>query len=202
MTTIATASEETLGHLACQPFVSARQPKILIGGLGMGYTLAAVKEKLPQKRAQLHVAEILPDVVTWNRTHLKELHDGLLDDSRIKIVEKPVQEVIRSAEPSFYHAILLDVDNGPQAFHGKSNDALYTRKGILEAQDALQEGGLLAVWSAGPDAAFEKRLRSCGFDVTEKKAPTSHKGRKKRFHTIWIAKKGDYEKQPLPRQPI
>lgn len=200
MTSIAHGSEEELARMACQPFRAARQPKVLIGGLGMGFTLAAATESLTQKGAQFIVAELTADIELWNRTFLKPLHPNLLDDTRISIKISPVQRLIAEAEKE-YSAILLDVDNGPSAFHGKQNDSLYTLDGLSAAKAALKDGGILAVWSAYPDKKFTKLLRNADFkSVTELEVPASHRGRKRRMHTIWIAQNGSYQSQNNPHK--
>ena len=191
MTSYSHGSEETLAELACSPFRPVNQPKILVGGLGMGYTLAAAAKALPGKRAQFIVAELTSAIEKWNRTHLKHLNPGLLDDERITVKIQPVQKLIRQATGD-YHAILLDVDNGPSAFHGKKNDNLYTLQGLREIQQALKGGGILAVWSARSDKAFTKTLRKAGFDVSENAVAAAHKGSKRRNHTIWLARKKSY----------
>lgn len=194
MTSIAHGSEEELSRMACQPFRAARQPKVLIGGMGMCFTLAAAVESLTQKGAQFIVAELTAGVEEWNRTYLKHLHPGLLDDPRISVKISPVQTIIAQSEKEF-SAIMLDVDNGPSAFHGKQNDNLYTLDGIHAAKAALKDGGILAIWSAYPDKKFTKRLRNAGFDVSEVEVPASHLGRKRRMHTIWLARNGSYHSQ-------
>jgi len=191
MTSFSHGSEETLAELACSPFRPVKQPRILIGGLGMGYTLAAATKALSGKRAQFIVAELTADIEKWNRTHLAHLNPGLLDDERITIKIQPVQKLIRQANGE-YHAVLLDVDNGPSAFHGKNNDSLYTLNGLREIQHALKGGGILAIWSARPDKAFTKTLRKAGFDVSENAVAAAHKGNKRRTHTIWLARKKSY----------
>lgn len=191
MTSFSHGSEETLAELACSPFRPVNQPRILIGGLGMGYTLAAATRALPTKRAQFIVAELTADIERWNRTHLAHLHPGLLNDERISIKIQPVQKLIRQANGD-YHAILLDVDNGPSAFHGKNNESLYSVKGLREIHHALKGGGLLAVWSARTDKAFTKTLSKAGFDVSENTVAAAHKGSKRRTHTIWLARKKSY----------
>ena len=191
MTSFSHGSEETLAELACTPFQPVNQPRFLIGGLGMGYTLAAATRTVVKKRAHFTVAELTPAIVDWNRTHLAQLNPGLLDDERITIKIQPVQKIIRQAEGD-YHAILLDVDNGPSAFHGKNNNSLYTLKGLREIQHALKGGGILAVWSAQRDRAFTKLLQKAGFDVSENAVAAAHKGAKRRSHTIWLARKKSY----------
>lgn len=194
MTSLAYGSEEELGRMACQPFRSARQPVILIGGLGMGFTLRAVVESVQQSKAQIVVAEILPEVVDWNKTHFDPLHPGLLDDNRVTVKIQPVQELIAAGNDT-YHTIMLDVDNGPSAFTGENNDSLYTDKGLQQLNSALKSGGLLAVWSAYGDPKFTKKLRKAGFDTSVVEVPAAHKGRKRRMHTIWLARKGAYVSQ-------
>jgi len=191
MTSFSHGSEETLAELACAPFRPVNQPHILVGGLGMGYTLAAAAKALPGKRVKFTVAELTADIEKWNRTHLAHLNPGLLDDDRITIKIQPVQKLIRQAKGE-YHAILLDVDNGPSAFHGKKNDSLYSLNGLREIQHALKGGGILAVWSARPDKTFTKTLRKAGFDVSENAVAAAHKGSKRRNHTIWLARKKSY----------
>jgi len=191
MTSFSHGSEETLAELACAPFSPVNQPKFLIGGLGMGYTLAAATRAVVKKRAQFDVAELTPAIVDWNRTHLSHLNPGLLEDERISIKIGPVQKAIRQANGE-YHAIILDVDNGPSAFHGKKNDSLYTLNGLREIQHALKGGGILAVWSARSDKAFTKTLRKAGFDVSENAVAAAHKGSKRRTHTIWLARKKNF----------
>lgn len=191
MTSYSHGSEETLAELACSPFRPVNQPKILVGGLGMGYTLAAATRALPNKRATFIVAELTAAIEKWNHTHLSHLNPGLLDDERITVKIQPVQKLIRQSNGD-YHAILLDVDNGPSAFHGKKNDSLYSLQGLREIQAALKGGGILAVWSARTDKAFTKTLRKAGFDVSENTVAAAHKGSKRRCHTIWLARKKNY----------
>lgn len=198
MTSIAYGSEEELARMTCQPLRPARQPRVLIGGLGMCFTLSAAVESLPQVGAQFVVAELTQGVVDWNKTYLKGLHPGLLDDQRIQIKVSPVQELIAQAD-SEYGAIMLDVDNGPSAFHGENNESIYTLEGLHAAKKALKEGGILAVWSAYPDKKFAKLLRKAKFDVSEIEVPASHKGRKRRMHTIWLARNGAYQSQNKKR---
>lgn len=199
MTSIAYGSEEELARMACQPFRPARQPKVLIGGLGMGFTLAAALESLPQDGAQFVVAELTQGVLDWNKTYLKGLHPGMLDDPRVKVKISPVQQLIAEAKGE-YSALMLDVDNGPSAFHGEQNESLYTLEGLQAAKAALKDGGILAVWSAYPDKKFTKLLRKAKFDVSEVEVPASHRGRKRQMHTIWLARNGHYQSQNEPRR--
>ncbi|MDP0489470.1 MAG: hypothetical protein Q7Q71_00295 [Verrucomicrobiota bacterium JB023] len=194
MTTFSHGSEEDLAELGCATFRPARQPMILIGGLGFGFTLAKAAETLPQKGARFIVAERTRDIVTWNQTHLAGLHPGLWEDDRVEILHEAVQETI-AGNPNTFSAILLDVDNGPWSFHGEANEDLYSPKGLARAKDALKEGGILTVWSARHDPSFEKQLRKAGFEVECEKVPASKKGKKNRFHTIWLARNGEYQKR-------
>ena len=194
MTSFSHGSEEHLARMGCAPFRSAGQPRILIGGLGLGYTLAAACRALPQKRARFTVAEPVPELVEWNRQHLPHLHPGLWEDPRVVVKTAPGQVLLRAAREE-YHAILLHTDNGPEAFTGANNDALYSPDGLRVVANALKDGGLLAVWSATTKPQFEKRLREAGFDVTCELVPAVHKGKQKRQHVIWLGRKGSYRPQ-------
>lgn len=198
MTSLAHGSEEELARMACQPLRGAKQPKVLIGGLGMCFTLSAAVESLPQKGATFVVAELTEAILEWNQTYMKDLHNGLLDDPRVVVKIKPVQKIMAEANAE-YGAIMLDVDNGPSAFHGENNDSIYTLEGIHMAKNALKEGGILAVWSAYSDPKYTKLLRKAGFDVSVVEVPAAHKGRKNRLHTIWLARKGEYISQNSPQ---
>ncbi len=197
MTSLAYGSEEELARIACQPFRPAKQPIVLVGGLGMGFTLAAAVESLPQKGAVFVCAELTDAILEWNQTYMKELHNNLLADPRVEVRLQPVQKIIAEAI-DHYSAIMLDVDNGPSAFHGEENDSIYSLEGIHAAKKALKDGGILAVWSAYSDNKFTKLLRKAEMEVSVIEVPAAHKGRKNRLHTIWIAKKGSYLSQNSP----
>lgn len=154
-------SEEELATLACQGLSAARQPRVLVGGLGMGFTLRATLDLLPPG-AIVTVAELIPAVVEWNRGPLGPLANHPLDDKRVRIQTVDVGMVLR-ANPRRFDAILLDVDNGPAAFTWPANGALYGDAGVAAAYKALKPGGTLAVWSAWDDRKFEQRLRAQGF---------------------------------------
>jgi spermidine synthase len=133
------------------------------------------------------VAELVPAVIAWARGPLAHVFAGCLDDPRVDLQEADVNRLIQ-AGPERYDAILLDVDNGPEGLTRKGNDALYTKSGLNAARNALRPGGVLAVWSSGPDAAFTKRLRSAAFEVNEINIRATGKGRGVR-HLIWMASK-------------
>jgi len=178
-------SEEALAKLSCDRIAGHRQPKILIGGLGMGFTLRAALAALGDD-AGVVVAELVPAVVAWARGPMAEVFDGCLDDPRVSIREADVGQIIRS-EASTYDAILLDVDNGPEGIVYKANDALYGVSGLNAARAALKPQGVLAVWSQAPDAGFTRRLKQAGFAVDEVK--TRANGKRGARHIIWIATK-------------
>jgi spermidine synthase len=178
-------SEDALAELACKRVADRRTPRILIGGLGMGFTLRAALDHLGDN-AGVTVAELVPAVVKWNRTHLAELAGNPLEDPRVTVRETDVGLVIREKAET-YDAILLDVDNGPDALTHGGNDRLYTHGGIAAAKKALKSGGFLAVWSAEPDKSFTKRLRGSGFKAEE--VSVRARGTKGRRHTIWLAEK-------------
>lgn len=178
-------SEEALAALAAERLRDIVAPHVLIGGLGMGFTLRAALAALGPDAA-ITVVELVPAVVIWARGPMSEIFAGSLDDARVQIKEKDVGTVIR-ARSAAYDAILLDVDNGPEGLTRQSNDRLYDSAGLAAAKAALRPGGVLAVWSSGPDAAFVARLKRSGFTVEEAKV-RAHKGRSGARHVIWLAR--------------
>jgi spermidine synthase len=179
-------SEAALATLACKRIAGVKRPKLLIGGLGMGFTLRAALAVLGPD-AQITVAELVPAVVAWARGPMAEIFGDSLGDPRTRILEVDVRELIKSRAGAF-HAILLDVDNGPEGLTRKANDALYSASGLKAAHAALRPDGVLAVWSSGPNAAFSKRLAGAGFDVNEVAVRATARGGGAR-HVIWIAVK-------------
>ncbi len=177
------ASESALGSLPCKRLRQPEAAKVLIGGLGMGFTLAAVLELVGAK-AEVTVAELIPGVVDWNRGPLGERSGRPLDDPRTRVHLGDVAKLLRQSHNCF-DVIALDVDNGPDGLTKRANDWLYSMPGIAAAQDALSPMGILAYWSANPDQAFHDRLRRCGFMVEE--VTVFAHGRKGARHTIWIA---------------
>ena len=177
-------SEAALATLAAKKLEAISKPHLLIGGLGMGFTLRAALAVLGTG-ARIVVAELVPAVVAWARGPMAEIFGDSLSDLRVSIEETDVSEIIRSRQSKF-DAILLDVDNGPEGLTRKANDALYSSAGLKAAYAALRPGGVLAVWSSGPNAAFSKRLRTAGFDVNEVQVRATGRGGGAR-HVIWIA---------------
>jgi spermidine synthase len=179
-------SEEVLATLVCRQIGSVKRPHILIGGLGMGFTLRAALAVLSAE-ARVTIAELVPEVIGWARGPMVELFGNSLSDPRANIVEGDVADVIGSSESAF-DAVLLDVDNGPEALIRKANDALYDSGGLNAIHRALRPGGVLAVWSSGPNVAFSKRLRAADFGVNEVgvRATTKRSGAR---HIIWLATK-------------
>src|SRR5688572_20836546 len=156
-------SEEALAQFACRRARTLEQPRVLVGGLGMGFTLRATLDLLP-KDAEVVVAELVPAVVEWNRDVLGPLAQHPLKDKRVRVDVQDVALVLRSATAQF-DAVLLDVDNGPTAFTAETNAGMYDDRGLAAARAALKPGGVLAVWSARDDRKFEQRLRYNGFKV-------------------------------------
>ena len=176
-------SEDALAEQSCARLVNRTTPRLLIGGLGMGFTLAAALKHLGNQ-AQVEVAELIPAVVAWNRGPLGQPSGQPLRDPRVTVIEKDIAFLLKAAEQS-YDAILLDVDNGPEGLTRKENDWLYSIDGLSETCAALRPGGVLAVWSAGPDNTFAQRLRKTGF-VTDEMRVRAH-GSKGARHTLWFA---------------
>lgn len=156
-------SEEALAAFACRRAQTQKRACVLIGGLGMGFTLRATLDALP-KDAAVIVAELVPAVVEWNRGPLGPLAGHPLKDRRVRVETNDVSVTLRSGTDRF-DAVLLDVDNGPAAFTSPENARLYDNSGLGAAYAAIKPGGVLAVWSARPDRKFEQRLRYAGFTV-------------------------------------
>ncbi len=185
-------SERALATVGLVDVMARPAPRVLIGGLGLGFTLRAALEVLPPT-AEVVVAEFFAAVETWGRTHLQAVHDGSLDDPRVRIVIDDVRAVLL-ARPG-WDAVLLDVDNGPDAWCLEGNRRLYDRTGLDQVRAALDSQGTLAVWSAHPDPAFVKRLRKSGFEVRTERV-RAHAGRGA-HHTLFLARLG----QRRPRRP-
>ena len=185
MSTRMHGSEDALARIACEPVASRAGARILIGGLGMGFTLAAAL-KLLQADARVIVAELVTRVVDWNRGPLGRHAGDPMDDPRVDVRTLDVAALIRESAGAF-DAILLDVDNGPGGLTQSGNDWLYAREGLLAAFAALRESGVLAIWSAHADRKFSERLRAAGFAVEE--FPVRAHGNKGARHLVWRALK-------------
>jgi len=179
-------SEGALATRACRRIEAVKRPNLLIGGLGMGFTLRAALAVLGAE-ARITVAELVPAVIAWARGPMANIFADSLDDPRASILSADVIEVIQS-HPAALDAILLDVDNGPEGLIRKANDALYNPKGLKAIRRALRPGGVLAVWSSGPNPLFSKRLHDASFDVDEVAVRATAKRRGAR-HVIWFATK-------------
>ena len=178
-------SEEALAVQTCARLADSRQASLLIGGLGMGFTLAAALQALGA-RSRVEVAELIPAVVAWNRDPLGPLAGRPLDDPRVTVREGDIARLL-TAEPRAWDAILLDVDNGPEGLTRRQNDWLYATEGLNAAYAALRPGGVLAVWSAGPAPEFMPRLCKVGFEAEELRV-RAH-GAKGARHVIWFGRR-------------
>jgi spermidine synthase len=179
-------SEDALAVLGCRRARALRQPRVLVGGLGMGFTLRAALDVLPPA-ALVVVAELVPAVVEWNRGPLGPLANHPLSDPRVHVEEGDVAVAMRSS-PGHFDAVLLDVDNGAVALTASSNTSLYDRHGVALARAALRPGGTLAIWSARDDRLFERRLSAGGFSVQQDRVSgRTNKGGAR--HTILLAHK-------------
>ncbi|MDT8439697.1 MAG: hypothetical protein RQ729_11880 [Wenzhouxiangellaceae bacterium] len=178
-------SEVALAELARERLGERAAMRWLIGGLGMGFTLAAALRVLGED-AEVVVAELVPEVVEWNRQWLGQVAGHPLRDRRVTVHIGDVAEPIRTPAGRF-DAILLDVDNGPEALIRVENNWLYSPAGLNAARAALRPGGVLAVWSASGDERFSKRLRACGFEV-EAHEVRAHRAGKGARHWIWLCR--------------
>jgi spermidine synthase len=186
MSTRMRGSEEALAVQTIARLGGRPAPRLLIGGYGMGFTLRAALAALDD-RAHVTVAELVPEIVEWARGPMAELTAGCLDDPRLELVVGDVADALGAVTAS-WDAILLDVDNGPDGLVRAANDRIYSQAGLAVAKRALRPGGVLAVWSAAPDAGFTRRLRYAGFDVEEAKISARANGKGPR-HVIWFARK-------------
>jgi spermidine synthase len=177
-------SEEALATLAFAKLRDRQRPHVLIGGLGMGFTLRAALADLGPG-ARIDVAELAPAVIAWAHGPLAGIFGTSLADPRVTVREGDVGRLMRQS-PSTFDAILLDVDNGPEGLSREANDALYDMAGLGDARAALRPSGVLAVWSSGPDRRFTERLRRTGFRVEEVKVRARASGGGAR-HVIWLA---------------
>lgn len=176
-------SEEALATLTCKR-LGVKNPRILIGGYGMGFTLRAALSVLPPQ-AHVEVVELIPDIVKWARGPMADLSQKCLDDSRVTITTGDVCDVINKADRE-YDAILLDVDNGPDGLTHEANDRLYSMAGLATAKKALRSNGILAIWSSEGDSKFTSRLHKSGFAVDVNTVPARSNGKGAK-HTIWLA---------------
>ncbi len=186
MNSRAHSSEDALGVIGCKGLRHRPEARVLIGGLGMGFTVAAALNTLGPD-AEVVVAEIVPGVVEWNRGVLGACAGRPLGDARTQVRTTDVALLLKD-EPSGFDAIILDVDNGPDGLTRASNEWLYSKAGLGVALRALRPGGALAIWSAGPDKAFTQRLSSAGFEA-EEMTVRAHAGKGAR-HVIWMARRG------------
>jgi spermidine synthase len=181
-------SEEALATLSFEKIKNHPRPKMLIGGLGMGFTLGAALSAFPA-HTKIVVAELVPQVVVWANGPLAHLFSDYLSDPRVTIAVRDVHDVI-AATPGGFDAILLDVDNGPDGFIHPANDRLYCNWGLRDAYAALRPGGVLAIWSAYPDDAFVVRLKAVGFAVEETILPDEGDATRSPY-TIWLATRAE-----------
>ena len=177
-------SEEALAVMTCERLRGGNALHMLIGGYGMGFTLRAALAVLGTE-AQVTVAELVPEIIDWARGPMAALAAGCLDDPRVMLAAGDVADVI-SAGPARYDAILLDVDNGPDGLVRAANDRIYSAAGLAKAKAALKPEGVLAIWSAAPDAGFTRRLHEAGFAVEEVSVRARSNGKGPR-HVIWFA---------------
>ena len=194
-------SELELARLGCAHLADSKAPSILIGGLGMGYTLRQALDMLSPD-AEVVVGELLDAVVEWNRKFLGVLNSQPLADDRVELKTGNIVELI-SLSKNRFDAILLDIDNGPSAMTYSGNSRLYGFEGILSCQRALRKKGCLAVWSAGPCKEYEQMLMRCDFHVRRYRVP-AYKGSKSQSRFVWVASENESILPPgggEPRKP-
>lgn len=180
----ASTSEELLGQLGVERLDREAESRVLIGGLGLGCTLRTAL-KFSSEKTIVEVAELLPQMEEWNRTYMQTLNGALVDDPRVEIRIGNASKLIRKAKPGTYHAVMLDVDNGPVALVVKNNYSLYSNNGLRAIRDALKPKGRVVFWSASPEPQFEPRLRSVGFKVTAVPAKV-HERAKRAAYMLYV----------------
>jgi spermidine synthase len=186
MSTRKWGSEEALATMTWDRIKSLKAPHFLIGGYGMGFTLRAALKVLPAD-GRITVVELVPKIIEWARGPMAELTGDALEDPRVSLIMSDVAPFIAGAHAD-YDAILLDVDNGPDGLVREDNDQLYTTSGLRSAKRALTSDGVLAIWSAGPDPTFTRRLEKCDYLVDEVKVAARSNGKGPK-HVIWFATK-------------
>jgi spermidine synthase len=196
MGTNASESEKALALCACTGLLRRKGVRVLIGGLGFGFSLRQTLE-LVGHHAKVEVAELLPEVVAWNRAYLSEVNGALLDDARVKVIIGDVFQTIIHAPAAHYDAILLDVDNGPVAMVQDGNARLYQARGLAAIMRALKPGGRVTFWSASPDRNFGKELTKAGF-VVDVVSAKSHAHARRNDHTIFVATRKEEADKMMP----
>lgn len=179
------SSELALAELGCAHIKEKENTRVLVGGLGMGFTLAAVLKTITQN-SQAVVAELVPDIIEWNKGDLGECAGRPLHDKRVTVFTGDVADLFKTCQPE-YDVVLLDIDNGPEGFTQRNNSNLYSIESLQMIRQTLHPGGMLAIWSAWHDPKFEQHLKKAGFAV-EAKTVRAHKGKGSR-HTIYLGRK-------------
>jgi spermidine synthase len=181
----ASASELLLGKIGIERIAREPGARVMIGGLGLGFTLRTVLEGLGDD-AHVDVVELVPKVVEWNREFLRDLNGALLDDPRVNIIEGDAVQLIRKGDPNSYHAMILDVDNGPTGMVKARNNSLYSHSGLRAVRNLLKPGGRAAFWSAGDDPHFKARIQKVGFRLGHIRAKV-HERAKRPAYVIYVA---------------
>ena len=189
MTSSERSSEEAVATLACQQLTSRSAPRVLIGGLGMAYTVRAALDALP-KRAQITVSELTEEVATWCKGPLAALTRGAVLDQRVRVVIKDVARVIEQAAPAHYDAIILDLYEGPHAAQKRENDPFYGRAALGRSFAALAPGGVLAIWSEEENVVFKRRMADVGFETS-----LHHPGGS-RAYVVYLGRRPREERRP------
>jgi len=182
-----TVSEVMLADVACQFRKRPAAPRVLVGGLGLGFSLKRVLELVGDK-AEVWVAELLPEVIEWNQQFLADLNGALLGDKRVNVFAGDVYDCIEQSGQAYYDAILLDVDNGPAALVQAGNARLYSQQGLVLICESLRPDGRVAFWSADPEPGFLRQMRKVGFSAEEIEAKT-HERAKRAANRIYVGER-------------
>ena len=183
----ASASECYLGEIGVSHLINGVKSRILIGGLGLGFTLKSVLSH-SSSFVKVDVVEIIPEIIDWNKTFLHGLNGSLLEDPRVNVVNADVSEIIYDTQSNFYDGIILDLDNGPVPMVDENNAKLYKCSGIQKMNRKLRSNGRIAIWSAGPDLDFEDMLKINSINFSKIQAKV-YQGAKRARHLIYVIKK-------------
>ena len=181
------SSEKLLGKLGTERLPKDQPARMMIGGLGLGFTLDSALNGAT-RQTTIDVVEMSPEVINWNRTHLVNLFGKLLNDPRVQILAEDVNQTLRKAKPATYDSIMLDVDNGPIALVATENNSLYSNFGLRSIYTALKPKGRVIIWSASPEPKFEIRLKRAGFHAKAVPAKT-HPGAKRTAYVLYVGDK-------------
>ncbi len=197
--TFAYGSEQDGAQIICEPIRKAKQPRVLIAGLGLGFALEAARQSLPQQGVQFVVTEPSQDLIEWHKTHLMEFHPEWADDTRIVFVNSTTEDYLRKSGSGSIGGMLISGDSGLASLKGGENGTLLTERGLQIVKESLKNGAVLVIRSTLRETNYEKILLKTGFEPGKEIVPATHKGNKHKRHCLWVMKKGFYQRRSRRR---